>query len=704
MATAIGASTGWYVGLVLGHRGHPGRGGDRHHDRACSRGGSPSRRAPQCEGVDAVRAQTDALAGIAPDQRLRRADPALGPRAAQGGGGQMSNDDALGARARHRPRRGADRRRRCCCVLVRAVRDIEQLRRRPARRRGQGRRATPPTSRSSQATAPVLGLIVEEAVVQDGYMNALTDGYGERGMSTLTVLSVLLAVVVVAVLAVALIEVRRGLRRISAGPGHARRRARDRRVRAPAPARARREGDQRPVRHRSSSRAAGHRRQGRDRRRAEAAMTLWWIGDVVLLLVVLPVVVVLLHGVLDRGAARSSRASAGSRRRPRAGSKDLDAVPLLLTTQDQVIRDGRERRRVRRLARRDPGRRLRERDARRRSRPADRGRPDRARARLLPRLRRSSRCGRSPTGLDETIAAVGEIVEKTAPVDGGRRRPSTPTSTPPSTRSRACWSRRPGWRTPSASSTASTPAPAREGFRNFPESSDVKAPRISEVYTRGHADARAARPRGADRRREPGRRAGAAQRDRRQPGGARALSRGAPDAAGAALALAGHRSGRRAVRAEREPACAGGCPRTEDDRCRPQRRLSTSGRRASRARSRRSSAHDDDARIIAGGHSLLPMMKLRLASPAHLIDINDLTELAYIREEGDELAIGALTRHVELLESELLAARFPVVPRRRAGDRRPGGPQPRHDRRLAVPGRRGRGPLRGLRRAQGAAS
>jgi len=64
------------------------------------------------------------------------------------------------------------------------------------------------------------------------------------------------------------------------------------------------------------------------------------------------------------------------------------------------------------------------------------------------------------------------------------------------------------------------------------------------------------------------------------------------------------------------------------------------------------------ARVIAGGHSLLPMMKLRLATPDHLIDINDLTELSYIREEGDELAIGALTRHVDLLRSELLAERF----------------------------------------------
>jgi len=67
-----------------------------------------------------------------------------------------------------------------------------------------------------------------------------------------------------------------------------------------------------------------------------------------------------------------------------------------------------------------------------------------------------------------------------------------------------------------------------------------------------------------------------------------------------------------------------------------------------------------EARIIAGGHSLLPMMKLRLANPEHLIDINDLTELSYIREEGGEIRIGALTRHVDLLKSELLAERFPL--------------------------------------------
>ena len=67
-----------------------------------------------------------------------------------------------------------------------------------------------------------------------------------------------------------------------------------------------------------------------------------------------------------------------------------------------------------------------------------------------------------------------------------------------------------------------------------------------------------------------------------------------------------------------------------------------------------------EARIIAGGHSLLPMMKLRLANPEHLVDINDLSELSYIREEGDEVRIGALTRHVDLLESELLAEEFPI--------------------------------------------
>ncbi len=68
-----------------------------------------------------------------------------------------------------------------------------------------------------------------------------------------------------------------------------------------------------------------------------------------------------------------------------------------------------------------------------------------------------------------------------------------------------------------------------------------------------------------------------------------------------------------------------------------------------------------DARILAGGHSLLPMMKLRLATPEYLIDIDGLAgELGYVREAGDEIRIGAMTRHRELLESPLLARRAAI--------------------------------------------
>jgi aerobic carbon-monoxide dehydrogenase medium subunit len=70
--------------------------------------------------------------------------------------------------------------------------------------------------------------------------------------------------------------------------------------------------------------------------------------------------------------------------------------------------------------------------------------------------------------------------------------------------------------------------------------------------------------------------------------------------------------------------------------------------------------HGPDARVIAGGHSLLPMMKLRLAKPEYLVDINELRDLEYILIEEGELRIGALTRHVDLLKSDLLAEHFPI--------------------------------------------
>ena len=156
MTTAIGASTGWSVGLVLGivvilvaaaivitivHARH---------------GGSPSRRAPRCEGVDAVRAQTGRARRDRADQRLGRADPALGAGAAEGGGGQMSNDDVWTARARHRPRRRADRRRPAARARPRRAR--HRAAPSTACSRSPARSApTPRTSRSSRRPRPCWG-------------------------------------------------------------------------------------------------------------------------------------------------------------------------------------------------------------------------------------------------------------------------------------------------------------------------------------------------------------------------------------------------------------------------------------------------------------------------------------------------------------------------------------------------------------------
>src|SRR6202035_5943781 len=68
-----------------------------------------------------------------------------------------------------------------------------------------------------------------------------------------------------------------------------------------------------------------------------------------------------------------------------------------------------------------------------------------------------------------------------------------------------------------------------------------------------------------------------------------------------------------------------------------------------------------EARILAGGHSLIPMMKLRLAQPETLIDINGLSELSYITVTAGELRIGALTRHAQLLDSGEAARHFAVL-------------------------------------------
>ena len=211
------------------------------------------------------------------------------------------------------------------------------------------------------------------------------------------------------------------------------------------------------------------------------------------------------------------------------------------------------------------------------------------------------------------------------------------------------------------------PGAAAAGLRDFPESTEVDRAADRRGLHEGHADARAARPRGADRRREPARRRAPQSRGTAAPRRARCTRRAA-------------RRAPPSCRARRSSA--------------PTRRSSTSGARtsASLASGSRPSSPDGgeehrlqtpapfeyeratsvegaiaalerlgpEARIIAGGHSLLPMMKLRLASPEHLIDINDLAELSYIREDEGMIKIGALTRHVDLLKSDLLAKHFPL--------------------------------------------
>ena len=112
---------------------------------------------------------------------------------------------------------------------------------------------------------------------------------------------------------------------------------------------------------------------------------------------------------------------------------------------------------------------------------------------------------------------------------------------------------------------------------------------------------------------------------------------------------------------------------------------------------------DEDAKVLAGGHSLLPAMKLRISRPTVLVDIGRLDDLRYVREDGDRIAIGALTRHAALVRDPMLAARCAAGPADGGADRRPAGSPPRHDRRLRRPRRSGLRPRRrGARARRGA--
>ena len=72
-------------------------------------------------------------------------------------------------------------------------------------------------------------------------------------------------------------------------------------------------------------------------------------------------------------------------------------------------------------------------------------------------------------------------------------------------------------------------------------------------------------------------------------------------------------------------------------------------------------AHGDEARVLAGGHSLIPMMKLRLAAPEHLVDLSNIASLSGIAEEGGDIIIGAMTTQHEMIASEVLAEACPII-------------------------------------------
>lgn len=85
--------------------------------------------------------------------------------------------------------------------------------------------------------------------------------------------------------------------------------------------------------------------------------------------------------------------------------------------------------------------------------------------------------------------------------------------------------------------------------------------------------------------------------------------------------------------------------------------------------------HGDEAKLLAGGHSLIPLMKFRLSAPAVVVDIGRITELSYVRDSGDHLAIGALTRHRDIETSELVGTQAGLLA---AATSEVGDPQVRH--------------------------
>ena len=217
-------------------------------------------------------------------------------------------------------------------------------------------------------------------------------------------------------------------------------------------------------------------------------------------------------------------------------------------------------------------------------------------------------------GLDDAIAGVVEILEKTKPVE--------PVVADINANLDAAVAalegllvKKAGMRDAMGLIEGLYPGAAARGPARLPRLGDHEGAAHQRGLHARDADARAAGPRGADRRRQQPGRPGAAQRPRRLAGRAGAVPRA---------------SARRARRSSARTRPTSTSPRRSPDADPRTGRIHAGvldrGRPARAGRAQ-------DARVVAGGHSLIPMMKLRLADPERLIDINDLTELAYIREE-----------------------------------------------------------------------
>ncbi len=228
---------------------------------------------------------------------------------------------------------------------------------------------------------------------------------------------------------------------------------------------------------------------------------------------------------------------------------------------------------------------------------------------------------------------------------------------------------------------------------------------VAEARPHGHPVAdQSARCQGHRRGRHDRRRSGGDQRRRRRP--VRARRQGRADAGEPAQRLEGDPRRRRGHRTRpHRPRRPPRRHRPHDHRP-PRRRDDRHGGRSAMIPAafdyvRASSAeeaislvgqHGDDAKFLAGGHSLLPLMKLRLAQPAVLVDIGRIADLSYIRDDGDHIAIGALTRHRDVETSALLAEHVPLLAHAASHVGDPPGPPSRHDRRVDRPRRSGQRP------------